>query len=160
MDLWVGIDLGHTFTRLAWRQPSGALELVSDIDGCRHIPTMAAAEAGGLVYGQSAARLAVSRPEAVVQDLLNRFAKDSYVSLPSGAMHAAELLRGLLEHCRFSLDAALGRPVTTAAVAVPPRWSEAVVERLVAVGAQAGLELLPIDSPLDRKSTRLNSSHT
>ncbi|MBI5833268.1 MAG: Hsp70 family protein [Armatimonadetes bacterium] len=148
MDLWVGLDLGHTFTRLAWRQPNGTLELVSDIEGCRHIPTMAAADAGGLVYGQSAARLIATKPDAVVRDLLHRFARDSYVSLPSGAVHASELLRGLLQHCRVSLKSALGHPVKSAAVAVPPRWTDAVIERLVACGAEAGLDLTPIDSPL------------
>ncbi len=126
MALELGLDVGHTFVRLAVHRPSGEVEPVAAPDGAKQTPCLAAYVDRRWHFGAEALRLSTEHPDSVARDVLDRLRRDSSVAVGGAAEPAAAVVTPLLGGV---LGAAAGHPVT---VAYPADWEVSAAARLAA----------------------------
>jgi len=136
----VGIDLGTTYSCIAWLNEHGQPVTIPNEEGELSTPSVVFIERGQAVVGNEALRHAIVSPDRVIQYAKrfmgdnNRFWKIDDQRF-SPVQVSALVLRKLLKAARSQLG-----EVREAVITVPAQFSEAQRQATVLAGYEAGLE--------------------
>jgi molecular chaperone DnaK (HSP70) len=156
MTVAVGIDLGTTYSVVAWVGPDGVAAVIPDQDGQTLTPSVVSfAGAGttgtgpvvGPVVGTAAkADQAVGEPD-VAAFFKSSMGDPAFTRRFGGRDWTAAGLSGLvLAHLKEQASRALGVPVTKAVITVPEYFTHPQRTATIEAGRAAGLEVLRIIS--------------
>ncbi|MCC8245546.1 Hsp70 family protein [Saccharothrix luteola] len=138
----VGIDLGTTYSAVAWVNPDGDPEIIPDAAGEPLTASVVSFAGGAPVVGVSAkADLAADATE--VAHLFKRSMGNASFRLSLGGRQwsPTELSALVLGHLKAQAEAALGVPVTRAVVTVPDYFTHPQRSATIEAGRLAGLEV-------------------
>jgi molecular chaperone DnaK (HSP70) len=150
----IGIDLGTTYSAVAWVNATGTPEVIPDEAGETLTPSVvsfaAVAPDGGAaapVVG-AAAKADQARGESDVAAFFKSSMGDTAFARYLGGrdLSATELSSLVLAHLRAQAAAALGEQVTRAVVTVPEYFTHPQRTATIEAGRMAGLEVLRIIS--------------
>jgi molecular chaperone DnaK len=147
MALAIGIDLGTTYSAVAWVPPGGTPVIIPDEHGDELTPSVVSFAGQAPVVG-AAAKADQARGELDVaaffkssmgdQAFIRRFAGRDW--------SATDLSCLVLAHLKAQAELALGQPVTQAVVTVPEYFTHPQRTATIDAGRQAGLDVLRIIS--------------
>lgn len=145
-DLIVGIDLGTTFSAIAYINSYGKSEIIPNREGERTTPSMIFFERDGTpVVGREARNLAMTDPARVVQFLKREMGNPSYRFNVDGRDYFPEDLSAmLLKKLKNDAEEYLGKEIKKVVISVPAYFKDAQRECTKQAGQIAGLEVLRI----------------
>jgi molecular chaperone DnaK (HSP70) len=143
----IGIDLGTTYSVVAWVTPDGAPEVIPDEDGQALIPSVVSFAAGRPVVGHRAKEDQARGAADVAAFFKPSMGDPAFARQLGGREWSATGLSGLvLGHLKEQAGRAIGAPVTRAVITVPEYFTHPQRTATIAAGAEAGLEVLRIIS--------------
>lgn len=147
MEAFVGIDLGTTFSVVAWVNPAGQPEVIADDAGNVLTPSVIFFDPGGPVVGTEAKELQAGG-ERDVASFFKRFMGDPNFHAEYGgkSYSPVDLSALVLKHLVAVAQKRLGRPVCKAVITVPAYFDNLQREATIRAGREAGLEVLSIIS--------------
>ena len=145
MGVFLGIDLGTTFSAVAVLRHSGQPETIPNADGELMTPSAILFETDGqVIIGRAARRAAAIEPENVAVDVKRYLGDPHYPLLVRGRQFSpVELSALILKKLKQDAEARLG-PIAGAVVTVPAYFNEARRQATAAACSIAGLRLLDI----------------
>ncbi|MEU8147472.1 Hsp70 family protein [Nonomuraea sp. NPDC048901] len=148
MDIAVGIDLGTTYSAVAWINRDGDPEIIPDALGEPLTASVVGLDAAGRPVVGGDAKAGMTGGEREVAHLFKRFMGNAAYRLPLGGRDwsPSELSAQVLAHLKAQAEARLGRPVTRAVVTVPEYFTHPERAATLAAGDLAGLEVLRLMS--------------
>lgn len=147
MTVAVGIDLGTTYSVVAWVGPDGVAAVVPDQDGQTLTPSVVSFAGAEPVVGTVAkADQAAGEPD-VAAFFKSSMGDPAFSRRLGGRNWSAAGLSGLvLAHLKEQASQALGLPVTNAVITVPEYFTHPQRTATIEAGRVAGLEVLRIIS--------------
>lgn len=142
----VGIDLGTTFSVVAYVDDNGAPHVVTNRDGKNTTPSVVMFDDGEIIVGQQAKNNAQLDPMNVSQFVKRQMGnKDYYFETDDGSRYSAEdisarILKRICEDC----ESALGEKVDRAVITVPAYFSDAQRQATIDAGRIAGLDVMAV----------------
>ena len=142
----VGIDLGTTFSAIAYINSHGKPEVISNREGERTTPSVIFFEEDGTpVVGQAARNQAIVEPGRTIRFIKREMGNPSYRVNIDGEDRFPEYLSALiLKKLKVDAEAQLGQPITRAVISVPAYFKDAQREATRQAAQMAGLEVLRI----------------
>lgn len=142
----VGIDLGTTFSAMAYINAHGKPEIISNREGERTTPSVIFFEEDGTpVVGQAARNQAIVEPARTIRFIKREMGNPSYRVNIDGEDRFPEYLSALiLKKLKADAESQLGEPVTRAVISVPAYFKDAQREATRQAAQMAGLEVLRI----------------
>jgi molecular chaperone DnaK (HSP70)/uncharacterized protein YegL len=138
----VGIDLGTTYSAVAWVNPDGDPEIVPNEFGEPLTPSVVSFAGGEPVVG-APAKEDQARGERDVASVFKRSMGSSTYRLLVGDREwsPTELSAQVLAHLKEQAEKALGRPITRAVITVPEYFTHPERAATMEAGRLAGLEV-------------------
>ncbi len=142
-DIVVGIDLGTTFSAIAWVDDTGRVEVIPNREGENITPSVVLVDNGKFVVGRSALNQAIARPNDVAQ-WIKRQMGESYLFQDRWTPEeiSAEILRKLVTDAQDHLQ----KPIKRAVVTVPAYFNATQRSMTQKAGDLAGIH---VEDPLD-----------
>ncbi len=143
----VGIDLGTTYSVVAWVTPDGVPAVIQDEAGETLTPSVVSFAASEPIAG-AAAKADQARGEPDVAAFFKSSMGDlAFTRRLGGSDRSATELSGLvLAHLKKQAEQTLGEPVTRAVITVPEYFTHPQRTATIEAGRQAGLDVLRIIS--------------
>jgi molecular chaperone DnaK (HSP70) len=143
----IGIDLGTTYSAIAWVNADGDPEIIPDVFGELLTASVVSFASGEPVVGAEA-KADQARGEAEVAHLFKRsMGKPAFQMLLGGREWSpAELSSLILKHLKAQAERALGQPVTRAVVTVPEYFTHPERAATKEAAQLAGLDVLRLMS--------------
>jgi molecular chaperone DnaK (HSP70) len=140
--LAVGIDLGTTYSAVAWVNPAGDPEIIPNALGDPLTASVVSLASGSPVVG-SDAKADQARGESEVAHLFKRSMGNGAfrVTLGGREWSPTDLSALVLGHLKAQAEAALGQPVTRAVVTVPEYFTHPQRAATMEAGRLAGLHV-------------------
>lgn len=140
----VGIDLGTTYSCLAYLNEHGEPVSLANQEGELSTPSVVLFDDGEVVVGTEALRNAILKPECVVQNSKRHMGDPSVRWTIDGRTYTAVDIAAFI--LKKLLDAATEQigPVEHATITVPAQFSELQRDATVKAGLQAGLKRVDI----------------
>lgn len=142
---YIGIDLGTTFSAMAYVDPHGTPVTIPNAEGSLTTPSVVYFEPSGkVIVGAEARAAAIEHPELVVECVKREMGERFYSrpiqgrKLPPPAISAL-----ILKKLKQDAEAKLG-PIDGAVITVPAYFDEGRRQATLAAGEIAGLEVLDI----------------
>ena len=142
---YIGIDLGTTFSAMAYVDPHGTPVTIPNAEGSLTTPSVVYFEqTGQVIVGADARAAAVEHPELVVECVKREMGERFYSrpiqgrKLPPPAISAL-----ILKKLKQDAEAKLG-PIDGAVITVPAYFDEGRRQATQAAGEIAGLEVLDV----------------
>ena len=140
----VGIDLGTTFSLVAWVDATDRPMTIMNAEGDLSTPSVVFFDRSGVVVGKEAARAAEFEPERVAQFAKRDMGRVSFHRTIRGEPLPPEVIQALiLKKLREDAELKIG-PVRKAVVTVPAYFDEPRRKATQDAGQLAGLEVLDI----------------
>ncbi len=140
----VGIDLGTTFSSLAYVNPDGKPVLVSNAEGELLTPSIVAFTRDAILVGRDARREALADPSRAVLHIKRQMGNPTYTFKVDGESYKPEGISALiLKKLKQDAEMHLG-PVRKAVITVPAYFDDARRKATEDAGILAGLEVLDI----------------
>jgi len=142
---YIGIDLGTTFSAMAYLDTHGTPVTIPNAEGTLITPSVVLFESDGeIVVGSEAKKAAITDPELVVE-CVKREMGERYFSRPiNGRKIPPPAVSALiLKKIKQDAEAKIG-PVAGAVITVPAYFNEGRRQATIAAGQIAGLEVLDI----------------
>lgn len=145
-DTIVGIDLGTTFSAVAYVNQHEKPEIISSRDGDRTMPSVVFFEDDGSpIVGREARNMALIAPQRTVRFIKREMGNPSFRKNVDGKDYFPEDLSAMiLRKLKHNAEEVLGREVTKAVISVPAYFKDAQREATRQAGKIAGLEVLRI----------------
>ena len=145
-EIIVGIDLGTTFSAIAYVNQHGKPEIISNREGERTTPSVIFFEEEGTpIVGTIARNQAIIEPRRTVRFVKREMGNPSYRFNVDGKDFFPEDLSAIiLKKLKGDAEAVLGREVTKAVISVPAYFKDAQREATRQAGKIAGLEVIRI----------------
>lgn len=145
-DLVFGIDLGTTFSAIAYVNKHGMPEIIPNREGDRTTPSVVFFESDGSpVVGKEARNISISEPRRTVRFFKREMGNPSYRFDVDGKDHFPEDLAAMvLKKLAMDAGAAMGTEVKKVVISVPAYFKDAQREATRTAGEIAGLEVLRI----------------
>jgi molecular chaperone DnaK len=136
-DIVVGIDLGTTFSAIAWVNEAGVVEVIPNREGSNTTPSVVLAGEQSFVVGQEALNQAIARPNDVAQCIKRLMGDESFRFQDRYRPEeiSAEILRKLVHDAQQHLNQEINRAVIT----VPAYFTATPLAKTKAAGELAGL---------------------
>lgn len=144
--MFIGIDLGTTFSAVAAVNNEGKAEIITNRDGERTTPSVVMFEDGVVVVGEQAKENSVVAPYSVCQFVKRQMGKKSYsfdVSM-NEKYTAEEISAMILKRLKEDAEATTGNQVEGAVITVPAYFDDAQRKATQDAGEIAGLNVLGI----------------
>ncbi|MEE6258118.1 Hsp70 family protein [Plantactinospora sonchi] len=140
--LAIGIDLGTTYSAVAWVNPEGDPEIIPNALGEPLTPSVVSLVDGRPVVGADA-KADQARGASEVAHLFKRAMGNPAFEFPLGdeLWSPPRLSALVLRHLKEQAEAALGRPVTRAVVTVPEYFTHPERAATMEAGRLAGLDV-------------------
>lgn len=147
MPVTVGIDLGTTYSVIAWVPPNGKPEVISAATDEVLTPSVVSFATGAPVVGATA-KCDQARGEPEVAAFFKASMGDpAFTRCLGGQEWSAAGLSGLvLAHLKAQAELALGQPVITAVITVPEYFTHPQRIATMEAGTRAGLDVVRIIS--------------
>ena len=140
----VGIDLGTTFSAVAYLNSSGRPETIRNSEGDMTTPSAVFFDRKSTFVGVEAVEAGLMEPERLAQFAKRDVGEDKYDKLIRGESFPPEVIQALiLRKLRSDAELKLGN-VTKAVVTVPAFFNEPCRKATQDAGRMAGLEVLDI----------------
>jgi molecular chaperone DnaK len=141
----VGIDLGTTFSALAYIDEHGKAVIAPNSDNERITPSVILFEQNEVIVGRIAKNSAVTAPDRVVQ-FVKRFMGDPtwHKKIDDTEYTAEQLSAIILRRLTQDAQAHIGKPITDAVVTVPAYFNDAERKATQDAGRIAGLEVIGV----------------
>ncbi|MGH7201966.1 MAG: Hsp70 family protein [Planctomycetaceae bacterium] len=140
----VGIDLGTTFSVLAYVDARGQPRTVLNSEGDAATPSVVLFEEHGITVGKEALKAAALEPERVADFAKRDMGRDFYSRDIGGRRVPPEVVQSLvLEKLKTDAEAQLG-PIAQAVITVPAYFNEPRRKATQDAGALAGLDVLDL----------------
>jgi molecular chaperone DnaK len=140
----VGIDLGTTFSVIAFLDASGRPTTIANAEGDPTTPSVVLFEDGGIVVGKEAAKLALMEPGRVARHAKRDMGSLAYSRPINGEQIPPEVISSLvLEKLKRDAETKLGE-FRKAVITVPAYFNEPRRKATQDAGRLAGLEVLDI----------------
>lgn len=143
-DVAIGIDLGTTFSAVAWIDADGRPVAFENSTGDLITPSVVYFEDEGTIVGKEAARVALVEPDRVAECAKRDMGKKHYRKPLNGEMVPPEVISSIiLRSLKADAERRLG-PVTQAVITVPAYFDEPRRQATINAGKLAGLDVLDI----------------
>ncbi len=141
----VGIDLGTTFSAVAYLNPQGVPTTIPNAEGELTTPSVVLYEADGeVIVGREAKRAALVEPGRVADCVKRSMGEPHYAKLINGKkLSPVEISAKILEKLKTDTEARIGK-VEGAVITVPAYFDEGRRQATVDAGKLAGLKVLDI----------------
>ncbi len=143
----VGIDLGTTFSAIAYVNDHAQEEIIPNAEGDRTTPSVIMFEDENVVVGKIAKQNASAVPEQIVEFVKREMgkSKEEYSREYGGKVYSAEELSALiLQKLKQDAEAELNEEITDAVITVPAYFKDAEREATRNAGKIAGLNVLQV----------------
>lgn len=142
----VGIDLGTTFSAIAYVNQYGKPEIIPNREGERTTPSVIYfGEDENPIVGKEARNQAIIEPSRTVRFVKRELGNPSYRFNVDGKEYLPEDLSAIiLKKLKSDAEAALGREISKAVISVPAYFKDAQREATRQAGQIAGLEVVRI----------------
>jgi len=145
--LAVGIDLGTTYSAIAYVDQHGRQSLIPNSENERLTPSVILFDGQHAVVGSVARQNAVAEPEKIVDFVKREMGKSKaqFHREFDGRKYSAEELSALiLKKLRNDAEKFLGRAITDAVITVPAYFNDAERTATVQAGKLAGLNVIGV----------------
>lgn len=140
----IGIDLGTTFSAIAYMKDSGHIALIPNIDGDLLTPSAVLADPDCILIGKEAFKTSVVRPDFYAECFKRNIGLHNELSELNGVAVPAEVLSAfILETLKESAVNVLGE-ITKVVITVPAFFDEGRRMATLKAGSLAGLEVIGI----------------
>jgi molecular chaperone DnaK (HSP70) len=145
-DIVLGIDLGTTFSAMAYVNAYGRPEIIPNADGHRTTPSVVHFfDEDGVVVGEEAVKMCVLEPEHVVRFIKRSMGEEDFTLEFFGRVYTPQEVSALiLRKLKEDAEEALGVEVRDAVITVPAYFNSAQRGATAEAGAIAGLHVLSI----------------
>lgn len=140
-EVAVGIDLGTTYSAVAYADATGMVEILVNKEGSNTTPSVLLREGDRFIVGQEAAAQAVLRAEDIVRCIKREMGKPF---LFQGQFSPEQLSAKILEKLVEDASEVLGSPVRRAVITVPAYFVEPQKAATRKAGELAGLDVLSL----------------
>ncbi|TNE89162.1 MAG: VWA domain-containing protein [Deltaproteobacteria bacterium] len=142
----VGIDLGTTFSAIAYVNQHGVPELLPNAEGDRITPSVILFEGDDVIIGNYAKQAAVVYPEQVVEFVKRHIGHDDGFSFEyRGRSYDPETLSSfILGKLKHDAELRLGHRVDQAVITVPAYFNDIQRRATLRAGEMAGLQVLKL----------------
>ena len=141
----VGIDLGTTYSAVAWVDEYGKPVILKNADGQVTTPSVVFIDPPTFVVGETALQSTITDGEKVVQFIKRRMGEENYRAVIGGEEYSPEFISAIILR-KIVQDAEMetGEPITQAVITVPAYFTEAQRHATLEAGRLAGLQVLRI----------------
>ncbi|GAB2839917.1 Hsp70 family protein [Actinocorallia aurea] len=148
MEPAVGIDLGTTYSAVAWVNGDGVPEIIPNPLGEALTPSVVGFGASGDPVVGAGAKAAQGEGDGEVAHLFKRWMGDASFAFPGGGRDwtPPELSAEVLAHLKRQAEEALGVPVRRAVITVPEYFTHPQREATLRAGRLAGLDVFRLMS--------------
>ncbi len=141
----VGIDLGTTFSAIAYVNEHGIPELLPNAEGDRITPSVILFEDDDVIIGNYAKQAAMVYPDQVVEFVKREMGNHDYTFDYRGKGYTPEQLSGfILSKLKHDAELRLGHKVDKAVITVPAYFNDIQRKSTLAAGELAGLQVLKL----------------
>ncbi len=142
----LGIDLGTTFSAMAWVNDHGKPEIIANSEGFATTPSIVHFyDEDGCVVGEEALKMVVIDPENVVRFIKRHMGEEDFTLEFFGKMYTPQEISALiLRKLKEDAEEVMGREITDAVITVPAYFHSAQRGATAEAGAIAGLNVLSI----------------
>ena len=146
-EIIVGIDLGTTFSAIAYVNSYGKPEIIPNLEGERTTPSVIFFEEddGTPIVGQTAFNQAITNPERTVRFVKRQMGNPSFRFNVDGEDYLPETLSAIiLKKLKNDAEERLGKEIKRAVISVPAYFKDAQREATKQAAEIAGLEVIRI----------------
>ncbi|MCB9697824.1 MAG: Hsp70 family protein [Alphaproteobacteria bacterium] len=142
----LGIDLGTTFSAMAWVNDHGKPEIISNSDGFPTTPSIVHFyDEDACVVGEEAVKMVVIDPENVVRFIKRHMGEEEFTLEFYGRPYTPQEISALiLRKLKEDAEEVMGREIADAVITVPAYFHSAQRGATAEAGAIAGLNVLSI----------------
>ncbi|MGB8169636.1 MAG: Hsp70 family protein [Chthoniobacteraceae bacterium] len=143
----VGIDLGTTFSAIAYIDIYGKPQIIPNAENERITPSVILFDGANAIVGSVAKQNAIAEPEKIVDFVKREMGKckTEFSREFNGKLYSAEELSALIiRKLKKDAETYLGEPVTDAVITVPAYFSDAERTATRHAGKLAGLTVLQV----------------
>jgi molecular chaperone DnaK (HSP70) len=141
----VGIDLGTTFSAVAYVNRHGQAEILPNAEGDRITPSVVLFEDNDIIVGNYAKQAAVVYPEQVVEFVKRHMGEDGPVFSYRGRQWSAPAISSLiLQKLKHDAEQRLGERIEAAVITVPAYFNDLQRRATLQAGEMAGLRVLKL----------------
>ena len=153
---YVGIDLGTTYSAIAYLDPHGTAVTIPNADGDLTTPSVVLFDPSGqVVVGREAKRAILVEPDRVADCVKRDMGERHYRRKLNGkSLSPASISALILKKLKQDAEARIG-PIAGAVITVPAYFDETRRQATVAAGEIAGLRVIDILNEPDRRRPRL-----
>ena len=140
----VGIDLGTTYSVLAWVDGAGHVDAIPNSEGFATTPSVVFFEGTSIIVGREAVRAALIEPEKAAEGVKRDMGQPQYSRRVCGRQMRPEVLSAyILKRVREDAEGRLG-PISDAVVTVPAYFDDARRKATQDAGTMAGLNVVGV----------------
>ncbi len=141
----VGIDLGTTFSAIAWVNQHNVPEILPNAEGDRITPSVVLFEEDDVIVGNYAKQAAVVYPTQVVEFVKRHMGDPNYNFQFRGKSYSPEKLSSfILAKLKQDAEMRLGQRVDQAVITVPAYFNDLQRRATLKAGELAGLKVLKL----------------
>jgi molecular chaperone DnaK len=142
----LGIDLGTTFSAMAWVNDHGTPAIIQNSEGFPTTPSIVHFyDEGGCVVGEEALKMVVVDPENVVRFIKRHMGEEDFTLEFFGKSYTPQEISALiLRKLKEDAEEVMGQEITDAVITVPAYFHSAQRGATAQAGAIAGLNVLSI----------------
>lgn len=146
MGKYIGIDLGTTFSCMAYINEIGQPEIIPNSEGDSITPSSVLFDDGSTIVGKEAKAQSLFEPQNFEQFVKRHMGERDYVfTTKSGEKYSPEAVSGIiLAKMKADAESFLGDTVDGAVVTVPAYFNEAQRKATIDAGQIAGLNVIAI----------------
>lgn len=146
MGKYIGIDLGTTFSCMAYINENGQPEIIPNSEGENTTPSTVLFEGGSTIVGKEAKAQSLFEPKNFEQFVKRHMGERDYIfTTESGEKYSPEAVSAIiLAKMKADAESYLGDSVDGAVVTVPAYFNEAQRKATMDAGKIAGLNVLAI----------------
>lgn len=140
----IGIDLGTTYSAMAYINADGKSEIIPNLEGERITPSVVFFEDENIVVGSYAKSVAISEGERVVQFIKRRMGSDYRIAQNGRDYSPEEISALILKKLKQDAEAFLNTTIQDVVITVPAYFDDKRRVATKTAGEIAGLNVLRI----------------
>lgn len=141
----VGIDLGTTYSAIAYVNKHGVPEILPNAEGDRITPSVILFDGDDVIVGNYAKQAAVAFPHQVVEFVKRHIGEDDYSFEYRGELYTPERLSSfILARLKHDAEHRLGHRIEQAVITVPAYFGDKQRRATIQAGELAGLKVLKL----------------
>jgi molecular chaperone DnaK len=146
----VGIDLGTTYSKIAYLDDRGRPTIIPHLDGSRHTPSVVLIKPDGVLVGEPALAECNSHPQLLVQNVKQFIAQPNKLLPEGNPVHTSiEVASFLFQSLKRDAEARLKMEVRQAVLTVPVSFGDPARRATAQAAEMAGIEVIDIiDEPV------------